>query len=163
MDRKLKKAYKLVFDDLSKIGLFMGKYDAIHGKETFMLGIGTIMEYIASSAEDDTYKKFDSQFYTNMNNSRLKIFENWRTVDESNYVWTDRPVECKYFRTYLRDEWTYDIYYDEKNEEYVIAQQKRGNELQLFHCGREEEYDDALFDLIRYNEMEAPGYLTGEL
>ena len=47
-DRKF--CFKEVYDYLSEISLFMGRYDALHGDEHFMYGVNTAMEVIANNA-----------------------------------------------------------------------------------------------------------------
>lgn len=67
-----KLAYKIVFNDLKKCGLFMGTYDAKNGNEHFMYGIETIMESIAYAISDETGDKFNTKFLKNMIESEKK-------------------------------------------------------------------------------------------
>ena len=66
---RLRRAYKLVYNDLRKVNLFRGVYDARHGDEHFMYGIQTVMEIVAFEAEDFG---FDDLFLDNLTYSQLK-------------------------------------------------------------------------------------------
>ena len=66
----LKNAYKLVYNDMVKCGgLFVGRFDANNGNEKFMYGIGTIMEFIALNAGEQTYDDFEKIWSENFINS----------------------------------------------------------------------------------------------
>ena len=70
----LTEAYKLVYKDLiseNSPSFFKGTYDAKNGKEDFMFGIGTIMEFIAYKADDNS-DNFDNLFFQNMKKSKDK-------------------------------------------------------------------------------------------
>lgn len=65
MDKK--QAYQIVFDDLMKIDLFRGRYDAKHGaSEHYMYGISTVMEAIAYRVSEETGDAFSDMFIANM-------------------------------------------------------------------------------------------------
>lgn len=66
-------AYKLVFDDLCQVGLFTGKYDAIHGDEHFMYGISTVMEFVAHGVSDECLDEFSDRFTANMLKSQEAV------------------------------------------------------------------------------------------
>lgn len=51
---KRQEAYKQVLEDLMKIQMFTGTYDAVHGTKDFMYGILTVMKVIADRAGNDT-------------------------------------------------------------------------------------------------------------
>lgn len=68
MDKR--KAYKIVLDDLKKVSLFCGKYDAKNGKEDYMYGISTVMEFIANRAG---YNRFEYMFLRNMVKSEERV------------------------------------------------------------------------------------------
>lgn len=70
----LRCAYSIVLADLmNKSPLLMGKYDAENGKESFMYGIGTVMEYIAGgTGNEDLLNKFEDMFYNNLVLSEIK-------------------------------------------------------------------------------------------
>lgn len=72
---ELEKAYKMVFDDLvnNGSGLFVGKYDAKNGEESFMYGICTVMESIACRIDENTYFEFSDMFAKNMIKSQEKL------------------------------------------------------------------------------------------
>ena len=65
-------AYKVVYDDLMKVDLFRGHYDAKHGNKGFMNGIGTVMEHIAYKVSEDTANFFIETFFTNLHGSEAK-------------------------------------------------------------------------------------------
>lgn len=66
---RLRRAYRIVLKDLSKISMFRGVYDAKNGSATFMHGIMTVMETIAFEAEDFN---FEQKFNDNMIRSEIK-------------------------------------------------------------------------------------------
>ena len=74
MIRKL--AYWIVYSDLKKCELFMGKYDAIHGSTEFMNGIWCVMEYIAHSISENCHFDFDTTFINNLIASKNKAGRN---------------------------------------------------------------------------------------
>lgn len=57
-------AYMTVYNDLKKVDVFMGKYDAKHGSEQFMHGVLGVMEVIASGA--GIHDEYESQAVSNM-------------------------------------------------------------------------------------------------
>lgn len=62
-----KYAYKIVYEDLIKReGLYVGKYDAKHGKISFMNGISYVMEAIAYSISEKTAVVFIDLFFSNL-------------------------------------------------------------------------------------------------
>ena len=67
-----KKAFKKVFKELKKCGLFMGKYDARHGSDIFMDGICTVMEYIAYEISNKEGNKYNKKFFNNLAKSKAK-------------------------------------------------------------------------------------------
>lgn len=71
-EMKKRNAYKEVYNDLKKIGPFMGKYDSKHGKKDFMYGIWTVMEYIAYEAGEEEYKELNDTFTKNLIESGRK-------------------------------------------------------------------------------------------
>ena len=44
--------------EMMECPLFRGEYDAKNGSESFMYGIATVMEYLASCVNDTFYQKF---------------------------------------------------------------------------------------------------------
>lgn len=70
----LKCAYNIVLIDLmNKSPLLTGKYDAKNGQESFMYGIGTVMEYIAGgTGNENLLNKFEDMFYDNLVLSEIK-------------------------------------------------------------------------------------------
>ena len=66
----LQNAYKLVYNDMVKCGgLFVGRFDAKNGSKEFMYGIGTIMEFIALNAGEQTYDEFEKIWLENFEKS----------------------------------------------------------------------------------------------
>ena len=53
--------------------MFRGEYDAKHGSESFMYGITTVMEYLASLVDDTFYQKVSDTFTHNMAKSQEKV------------------------------------------------------------------------------------------
>lgn len=68
-----KEAFEIVFDELTRISLFMGKYDAKHGDENLMYGISTVMEYIANQIDEKVCRDFEDEFVKNMIKSENKV------------------------------------------------------------------------------------------
>lgn len=70
-------AYKIVFEDIMKYGpdLFKGIYDAKNGKEEYMYGINSVMEFIAITADEKCYDEFDEMFLKNMIKSKKKALQ----------------------------------------------------------------------------------------
>ena len=70
-NKEIRKAYKIVLEDLTKCGcgLFVGQYDAKNGKDEFMYGISTVMEHIAYKAGKKEYEEFSKTFFENMEKS----------------------------------------------------------------------------------------------
>lgn len=68
-----KEAFETVFDELTRIDLFMGKYDAKHGDENLMYGISTVMEYIANQIDEKVCRDFEDEFVKNMIKSENKV------------------------------------------------------------------------------------------
>lgn len=64
-------AYKIVYNDILSrdIGLFVGKFDAIHGSEQFMFGISALMDFIAFESSEADYEDFQKIFYSNFQKS----------------------------------------------------------------------------------------------
>jgi hypothetical protein len=65
------KAFKIVYEELTKCPLFVGTFDAKHGDTQLMYGICIVMENIALSASDETYE----EFYTIWSNNLAKSIE----------------------------------------------------------------------------------------
>lgn len=59
-------AWKVVYDELMKVGLFRGNYDAKHASEHFMYGIEMVMENIAANISEECLIMFQDVFTTNM-------------------------------------------------------------------------------------------------
>ena len=59
-------AYKIVFNDLMRINLYKGIYDAKNGNDTFMFGISSVMESIAAGVSEDCHNEFSKIFIQNM-------------------------------------------------------------------------------------------------
>lgn len=64
---------KDLIEEMSKCGLFIGKYDARNGNENFMHGINTVMEYLAYEVSREYGDNFSDMFIKNMIDSENKI------------------------------------------------------------------------------------------
>ena len=53
--------------------MFRGEYDAKNGDESFMYGIATVMEYLASCVDDIFYQEISDVFIHNMAKSQEKV------------------------------------------------------------------------------------------
>ena len=69
-------AFRIVLEELKKIPLLCGIYDARNGNEHFMYGVSTVMEIIAHNAVDE---EFEDMFIKNMVNSEDKEIANERS------------------------------------------------------------------------------------
>lgn len=67
-----KEQWKQALDELFDVPLFNGRYDAKHGSQRYMEGIGTVLEWMAYKAEDDSV--YDA-FLTNMEISESEANE----------------------------------------------------------------------------------------
>ena len=65
-----KMAFRIVLTELSKIGMFRGRYDASNGNDSFMNGVWTVMEVIAEGA--GKHDEFDELFMLNLRLSKAK-------------------------------------------------------------------------------------------
>ena len=63
---------KDLIEDMSKCGLFIGKYDAKHGSKKFMLGVDMVMEYLAYEVSEEYGEKFSDKFLQNILDSEKK-------------------------------------------------------------------------------------------
>lgn len=59
--------------EMMKCPMFRGEYDAKHGNESFMYGISTVMEYLASRVGDTFYQGVSDVFTYNMVKSQKKF------------------------------------------------------------------------------------------
>lgn len=64
MDKRV--AFGIVLQELTKCDLFCGKYDAKNGKESYMNGVGCVMEAIAGHVSDEVYEAFSDMFLHNL-------------------------------------------------------------------------------------------------
>ena len=67
------KAFEIVYNELKKVPMFTGKYDALNGNEDFMFGICTVMEYITSQINEPTYEEFSTRWVANVLDSFAKV------------------------------------------------------------------------------------------
>ena len=78
---KLEEAYRMVFEDMknNSPSFFFGNYDAKNGKESFMFGVGTVMEFIAMQADssEEMYENFSDEFTKNMIKSEKEIIKEY--------------------------------------------------------------------------------------
>ena len=66
------RAYKIVYNDLMKVDLFRGHYDARHGNQVYMHGICTVMENIALHVSEKTANEYTKIFFKNIIGSQKK-------------------------------------------------------------------------------------------
>lgn len=59
--------------EMMECPMFRGEYDAKHGNESFMYGISTVMEYLASRVGDAFYQDVSDVFVRNMVKSQKKF------------------------------------------------------------------------------------------
>lgn len=52
--------------EMMECPMFRGEYDAKHGKESFMYGIATVIEYLAAKVDEDFYQEVSDTFAKNM-------------------------------------------------------------------------------------------------
>ena len=64
---------KDLIEEMSACDLFIGKYDAKHGEDSFMYGICTVMEYLAYKVSKEYGDEFSNMFMKNMIDSKDKI------------------------------------------------------------------------------------------
>ena len=65
-ERREQNPFKIVLEDLCKINMFTGKYDAKNGNKYFIYGIWAVMEYIACKIDEETQDELNSMFCDNM-------------------------------------------------------------------------------------------------
>lgn len=75
MDKK--KAYEIVVDDIMNNGasMFQGHYDAKNGNKHFMLGICTLLEYLAFQVSEEKGYDISERFIQNVIASEEKVKE----------------------------------------------------------------------------------------
>ena len=61
--------------EMMKCPMFRGEYDAKHGKEVFMHGVATVMEYLAARVDNEFYQEVSDTFVHNMVKSQKKVFK----------------------------------------------------------------------------------------
>ena len=59
--------------EMMECPLFRGEYDAKNGSESFMYGIFTVMEYLASCVDDTFYQSVSDRFTRNVIKSQEKV------------------------------------------------------------------------------------------
>ena len=67
----IQEAYKMVLKDIkdNDMGLLLGRFDAKHGKDEFMYGIGMVMETLSEKAGPEGEKfmnAFNRNYYESM-------------------------------------------------------------------------------------------------
>lgn len=67
-----KNTIERVVTEMSKAGIFSGRYDAKHGDKKFMHGVCLVMEYLANLVNDDFGNEININFIKNMIASREK-------------------------------------------------------------------------------------------
>ena len=61
-----KEMLKGIIEEIREISMFNGIYDAKNGKEDFMYGIETVMEYLAYRVSDEYGDSFSDTFVKNL-------------------------------------------------------------------------------------------------
>ena len=61
--------------------LFQGIYDAKYGRDSYMYGIGTVIEAIADIVSEEYCNKILGDFYDNMEDCQIKARENTTDTD----------------------------------------------------------------------------------
>ena len=59
--------------EMMECPMFRGEYDAKHGNESFINGIATVMEYLASLVDDTFCQEVSDIFTYNMAKSQEKV------------------------------------------------------------------------------------------
>lgn len=62
-------AFSIVLEELAKVPMFMGTYDATHGSKDFMYGICTVVEWISDQAKPGDYEKYSEIWFDNFSKS----------------------------------------------------------------------------------------------
>lgn len=60
---------KELIEEMKKINIFKGKFDAVNGSWEFMHGVGAVMENLASRVSDEYLREFQDEFWKNFNES----------------------------------------------------------------------------------------------
>jgi len=64
---------KDLIEEMSKCGMFVGKYDAKNGSEKFMHGVSAVMEYLAYEVSEEYGNAFSEKFTKNMIDSENNV------------------------------------------------------------------------------------------
>ena len=68
-----KEEIRQLVSEMMECPMFRGEYDAKHGDESFMNGIATVMEYLASLVDDTFCQEISDVFIHNMVKSQEKV------------------------------------------------------------------------------------------
>ena len=68
-----KEEIRQLVSEMMECPMLRGEYDAKHGNESFMNGIATVMEYLASLVDDTFYQEVSDAFTHNMVKSQEKV------------------------------------------------------------------------------------------
>ena len=68
-----KEEIRQLVSEMMECPMFRGEYDAKHGNESFMYGIATVMEYLASLVDDIFCQEVSDVFTHNMVKSQEKV------------------------------------------------------------------------------------------
>lgn len=68
-----KEEIRQLVSEMMECPMFRGEYDAKNGSESFMYGIATVMEYLASCVDDTFCQEVSEVFTHNMVKSQDKI------------------------------------------------------------------------------------------
>lgn len=70
-----KEVLKGIIEEMRECNMFNGIYDAKNGKEDFMYGIATVMEWLAYMVSDEYGDNFSDTFINNLITSEQKVKE----------------------------------------------------------------------------------------
>ena len=77
LNKEEKQTLKKVIEySMEHVGLFRGEYDAKNGKEEFMHGICTLLEYLSDLVDYNFYETVGETFVNNMVKSKAKVLTN---------------------------------------------------------------------------------------
>lgn len=72
LTKEEKKILKNAVDKMRECGLLNGHYDAYNSDDSFMSGVGFVMEMLTSLVSDKYYQEWDREFLKNLIASELK-------------------------------------------------------------------------------------------
>lgn len=104
------RAFKIVYDELSKVDMFMGKFDAKNGNDKFMSGVQTVMEAIAYGVSEDMQCAYTDIFLANWLNSKEKAEHSGTPCDGCEYSEPYKEYRCVRYPCKYENEPQTDVY-----------------------------------------------------